>query len=427
MDSTFTNGDLEIFLTTPQTILYTDIAYLKSFSYHRKHYRFFKVELFFSYYALFLIIVGTIFNLTSFLVMIRKNMRKYACMRYLAILSIVDLLVLYQWNLNTFYKYNFSFPPFYRDLEELSLFWCRWISYLAFSTLQLSSWLLSIVSIDRVMVVYCTCWNKYMHKPNRINLVIILIILIIFMSNVHIVLYNGYTEHFNSTQTDILSSDSNQTVQLQKVVCYRSKSDSKYIFPKWEKVHLLIYNAIPFGIMLVCNSMIIYNVKFARRVQSQTKSSAKKKRRMTLMLVLITFTFMILTLPSVITHTFLREFLINKTYRRMVNIIVNSLLHTSHAINFLLYVYSAPNFRAEIIRIVKGYKKKILRTEQSVRSTRKATVMKNSSSDSSIRKNDFNARKSANKESVPILSENELNRDKENKKESATQFKDEDI
>jgi hypothetical protein len=104
------------------------IAY-KSFSQHRLHSVYYQYEQIMSYYALFLIIAGTIFNITSFFIMIRKNMKKYACMRYLAILSIVDLFVLYQWNLNTFFKYNMSVPPFYKDLEERSLFWCRWIRY----------------------------------------------------------------------------------------------------------------------------------------------------------------------------------------------------------------------------------------------------------------------------------------------------------
>jgi hypothetical protein len=93
-------------------------------------------------------------------------------------------------------------------------------------------------------------------------------------------------------------------------------------------------------------------VKFANKVQSKTKNSSKKKRRMTLMLILVTFSFMCLTLPSVIVHTFFREHLKTKSYRRLVNLVVNNLLHTSHGINFFLYVFSAPNFRAELRKVV---------------------------------------------------------------------------
>jgi hypothetical protein len=104
--------------------------------------------------------------------------------------------------------------------------------------------------------------------------------------------------------------------------------------------------------MLFCNSLIIYNIKCGSKVQSKNKSNAKRKQRMTIMLVIVTCTFIMLTLPSVIVHTFLRQMLSNKPYRRLVNLTVNNLLHTSHAINFLLYVFSAPNFRIEIVNVL---------------------------------------------------------------------------
>jgi hypothetical protein len=102
--------------------------------------------------------------------------------------------------------------------------------------------------------------------------------------------------------------------------------------------------------MFVCNSLIIYNIKFhsPRRIKTKSKSTNKRKTRTSFMLVMVTFSFMFLTLPSVIVHTFFRQFLLNKPYRRLVNMIVNNLLHTSHAIDFFLYVFTAPNFRAEL-------------------------------------------------------------------------------
>jgi hypothetical protein len=99
-------------------------------------------------------------------------------------------------------------------------------------------------------------------------------------------------------------------------VCYKSKTDSKYIFPKWETAHLFVYNAIPFGTMLVCNALIIYKIKIKKqRVIAKTKTRKKRQNRLTIILVLITFTFMLLTTPSVIVHTFLRDYLKTKPYR----------------------------------------------------------------------------------------------------------------
>lgn len=333
-------------------VLETDsYAFFKSFALHRQYSVYFPFEQFLSFYAFFLTVIGTIFNITSFCIMIRKNIRKYACMRYLAVLSLVDLVVLYQWNLNTFFKYNLSVAPEFKDLEEISLFWCRFISFMAFFSLQLSSWILSLVSFDRVMILYSQYWKIHMQKPRKINTILLLMFITIFCINIHILFKNGYVEDHNRKILLPNGTQVSSTIIEHSVVCYKSKHNRNYIFPNYQRIHLVLYNLIPFAIMLCCNSLICYNVTIARKRFSATvksKTSTQKIRRMTFMLFLVTFSFMILTLPSVIVHSFLREFLIDKPYRRVVNCIVNNLMHTSHACNFLLYVYSAPNFRAEL-------------------------------------------------------------------------------
>ena len=158
--------------------------FYSDFSLHRKYNRYYPYEKILSYYSLFLTIIGTVCNLTSFFIMHHKNMRKHSCMRILAILALSDLIVLYQWNFNQFFEYNLSQPPFFRDLEELSLFGCRWISYLAFSSLQLSAWLLSLVSVDRLMVIYSNWWKNTMRNPSKINVTLIFIFFF-FSSNHH--------------------------------------------------------------------------------------------------------------------------------------------------------------------------------------------------------------------------------------------------
>jgi hypothetical protein len=239
--------------------------YFRHFRDHRVHSFYYPIEKYLSYYTLVLIVIGTICNLTSFLIMHKKNMSKHSCMRYLSILSLTDVIVLYQWNLNTFFKYNLSIPPVYSDLEEISLFWCRWISYLAFSSLELSSWLLSLVSFDRFMIIYSRWWRTHiMNEPKIVNLIIVCLSSFIFLLNSHLLFLNGYTVknvpktglksllgaknatnfNFNSTIFASLhntTSGSDQARSLEEVVvCYRSLHDNNYIFPNWQRVHLFM-------------------------------------------------------------------------------------------------------------------------------------------------------------------------------------------
>ncbi len=323
------------------------------FASHIKYNKYYKYERILSFYSLFLTIIGTICNLTSFIVMHHKNMRKYTCMRILAILSLSDLFVLYQWNFNMFFQYNLTRPPLYRDLEELSLFGCRWIGFFAFSCLQASAWLLSFLSIDRLMTIYSSWWTRIMKREVITNAIIYSIVLFIMLLNSHLVFLNGYTIYENVYNETLKL---NQTIE--KVICYKSINDPSYINPKWQYFHFFAYSIFPFSIMLLCNSIIILNVVFCRKIESKSKRSVSKKRHLTFMLILVTFSFIFLTAPSVILHSFFRSMLKTKPYKRLCYMIVSNLLHSSHAINFFLYIYSSPNFRNEFLNLFKLFQKK---------------------------------------------------------------------
>ncbi len=100
-----------------------------------------------SIYALVLVIVGTLGNLLTIIILCRRNLRRYVTMRYLIAVSVCDIISLYGWNLNNFYKFTISAT--YDNLEELSLAHCRIMSYMTFVGLQLSSWCLTAVSLGK--------------------------------------------------------------------------------------------------------------------------------------------------------------------------------------------------------------------------------------------------------------------------------------
>ena len=99
----------------------------------------------FSIYALLLVIVGTLGNLLTIIILCRRNLRRYVTMQYLIAVSVCDTVSLYGWNLNNFYKFTISSN--YHNIEEISLAHCRILSYMTFVGLQLSSWCLTAVSV----------------------------------------------------------------------------------------------------------------------------------------------------------------------------------------------------------------------------------------------------------------------------------------
>ena len=163
--------------------------------------------------------------------------------------------------------------------------------------------------------------------------------------NCHILIYNGYRK-----------DPPDNTVK-----CYATRTNPYYIFPQWERVHLVVYNLCPFIIMLLCNIYIISITIRSARIRtvksfnpsgSTSRSQSPRHRQLSLMLMLVTFAFVLLTLPSCLYFVFFRHRMSSaidwRIYRHMVQICLSSVQFTSHAINFFLYCFSATNFRNEL-------------------------------------------------------------------------------
>ncbi|CAF0885451.1 unnamed protein product [Rotaria sordida] len=297
----------------------------------------------FSLYALALVIIGTFGNILTIIILCRRNLRRYVTMRYLIAVSVCDIITLYGWNLNNFYKFTISTAN--TNLEEISLLHCRVVSYLTFVGLQLSSWYLTAVSLDRCFSLYFLTWKHSYGKLTHTKYYIGILAIVCLLLNSHILFFNGYR-----------NGPPNYKVQ-----CYTTRRNRYYIFPQWERVHLVVYNLCPFIIMLSCNIYIIYITIRSARIRTIRKptsfgksfrSSPSRHRQLSLMLIIVTFAFVLLTLPSCIYFVFFRHRMSSEKYsrshRHMIQICLSSIQFTSHAIHFFLYCFSATNFRNEL-------------------------------------------------------------------------------
>ncbi|UJR09897.1 hypothetical protein I4U23_014119 [Adineta vaga] len=296
-------------------------------------------------YALFLIIIGTIGNILTIIILLRPNLRKHTTMRYLIAVAIADLCSLYSWNLNLFYKHLIN--PYQNDLEDASIVSCRFVSFFAFVSLQLSSWYLTLVSFDRCLNIHFLFWHRKLGQAKYVIFIILSITIIIASINSHLLFLNGYQQ-----------SNCIPFGKRTCIVCYARLNDPYYIFPKWEKIHVLIYNLIPFSIMLISNCFIIRR-SFASTIIRTSSLDVKqrlsrnyrqrKQRQLTYILLFVTFLFVLLTAPVLIYNVFLRNNLVDrKPLKYIVQGILLSMQFTSHAINFFVYCYGASKFRNEL-------------------------------------------------------------------------------
>lgn len=196
-----------------------------------------------------------------------------------------------------------------------------------------------MLTIDRALCLYWTVWKQTYGQITYTKYYILILTTICIALNSHVLFLNGYR-----------TSDGT-------IICYATRTNPEYIYNQWERVHLAVYNLCPFAIMCICNTYIIYvTVKTSRPQTERTpyrihRKSLERYRQFTALLIIVTFVFVLLTLPACIYFVFFRNdfvWKIQKTYRYMIQILLNSIQFTSHGINFFLYCFSAKSFRYEL-------------------------------------------------------------------------------
>jgi hypothetical protein len=104
---------------------------------------------FLSVYVIVLAVVGTIGNIFSFFVCLRKELRKVPTFVFLAFTMLADSLCLYFWNINTYMIRFKGYSIAYIDIES-----CRITTFLQGISLQSSAYLLVMTTQYPIFVFW---------------------------------------------------------------------------------------------------------------------------------------------------------------------------------------------------------------------------------------------------------------------------------
>jgi hypothetical protein len=301
-------------------------------------------------FAFICLFIGSIGNSLSFIVFTQKQLRTHSTFRYLAYLSIVDLIVLYLGLGNLILRDYFNI-----DIRDQNLFLCKFHIFLTYVTTHLSSWILTIVSIDRAIACTIVQLNKRIGRPKFADRIFLIICLIISLINSHILLFMG------SKQTEIYSStNTNLSIYKETIIC--THNTSKIYFQFFEKpysiIDLLSYVLIPFVIMTICSSIIAYRLFFSLNKTTMNRSikrrfsrnGIQRAKQISYMLLILNLVFILLLSPIVIGQIFQR--LHEEYHYRLFNSISLSLSYTNHALNFVLYGIASPQFRLTLRQLL---------------------------------------------------------------------------
>jgi len=310
----------------------------------------------FGLYSLILILLGTPANLLCFYVFKRLiPNRSNATIIVFSYLALVELLIPFTWNLNFATReliYKRQRVITIKNLEQNSLFTCKFISYSAYFLLQCAAWLKTLATFARCVSLHHD-WSirKYFMKSTIIHRLSWLTIILFGLINLPILIING-------KRITRIDPQTNQT--RIEILCYQSK-----FFQFWEILHLLLYNFIPFTLMILCNISIIQHVHQSRRrtqrskIRSQislkpssTTLTASRRflstngSRLSKTLIFISVFFILLTSPSAIFYISLGKII--KRHRNIITMSLTNLATTCHVVSFIIYWVTSTDFQIAV-------------------------------------------------------------------------------
>ena len=300
-----------------------------------------------------LILLGTIGNILSIVVLTRKSIKTSTTALYLTFLAASDLCVLYTGLLRHWIRYVFNY-----DLRQLSEVVCKIHIWLVYSSLDFSAWIIIAFTLERVISVWCPISAKTKCSRKYATALLITILLFLLALNSHML--------YGKINKDTL--DEQNYVFLEYCVAI---NDNYYDFftQVWPWIDLCMFCLIPVSVIIVGNCCILFRVfrshqktraRSVSTVSMNQRTSLQRRRAkhssMTAMLFTLNIVFLFTTSPISIYNIGFTHWMESGTSQDYATLdlwwaIVNMLQYTNNSINFLLYCLSGTRFRKEVKRL----------------------------------------------------------------------------
>ena len=322
-----------------------------------------ELTLIIAYISLINIIIGVTGNVISFIVFVTcQELRKMSHIVYLTYCSVMNVLSLFNWNLN-----HFLTPIYGIAIESIDLASCRIFSFLQYFSLESSAYLLSFMCIDRFVSVVSVPGSFASRLPfstaRSAHLWSLLIMIILFGIHSHLLILNGY---FDPPQLINLTINENFSIsvlyQNPDFHCY-SYSPTFTMFPFWDSVHLYLFTFIPFVIMLTFNVLLIVKTLLPHNNSSLKTSKSdetnRERRRLTRSILALTISFFLMTVPAAVAFGYFGEVYQGSPLEFFFNFLDNlSFMHQSFL--FINCLITNRVFRLVIVRFFKRLVKFLL-------------------------------------------------------------------
>ncbi|KAK2152833.1 hypothetical protein LSH36_316g01007 [Paralvinella palmiformis] len=299
----------------------------------------------FKYVAPVLILMGTIGNIISVVVLQSRFFRRAPSAFILSALSLTDTGVLLCGLMRHWIKALTQNKLNIRNLSQAS---CPVHFFFTYFLPQLSSWSLALLTVERMSSVRWPFKAKELFsKPRMISIWVVtaIILAIINAQAFKTMILQPFTSTFDNT-----------TVEYS---CYR-REESKYFFHfVWPWMDFFLISLLPMVIMGSCNVVIVMMLLKSRRMrkgQMQASCATDESAAITAMLIGASVLFFLATTPSsiyfIVLHywppkTSAQKYVVNTAYS-----LVNIIYYLSNSLNFMVYCLSGSKFRRAFVAVL---------------------------------------------------------------------------
>lgn len=293
--------------------------------------------------------LGTVGNLLSILVLCRHPIWRLSTSPFFVSLALADMFVLYTGLLRRWLLHLYDV-----DIRVLSDVGCRIHVFCVYASLHFSAWVLVLVTLSRFLSVCFPLKAKTICTRKKSKLSICVAFVAILVVNLHELIARQFQNNY--------VSGPNGTFTV-KIICGHISSGYAEFFKNiWPWIDLGISSGVPFAVIIVCNSCIVWKVIVSHRFgkKALTRVNRIQDRRvssMTVVLLVLNTVFLVTTAPS-------RIFLIGspawheeatphkEAVLQLFWALVNLLMYMNNAVNFILYCVSGTQFRNELKSLI---------------------------------------------------------------------------
>lgn len=285
--------------------------------------------------------VGVFGNILNLFVLRRMHFEKNPTLILLFLLSVTDIAVLLVGLPRYWARDAFQF-----DLRTVSQFSCKFSLFLIYISMQLSSWILVLVSVIRVIkTVLPLRYPKTKIRVTRKNTLTVFCIVVIALCiiNFHFFITNGVITEDGEASCTSLTPD------------FRNFDEYVFVY-----IDFLMLSVFPAIIIIVCNIFIYLVLKNMKQRRASTTSTDKvtsdSVSRVTRMLFVTSSYFVISTAPislHFIVDSYVRPGSDDLTQAKLdMSFTVLYLFQFSHfVINFYCYTVTNKRFRRSVKKL----------------------------------------------------------------------------